>query len=51
MNEPKKPTPIQEEILIGHGHEPNDYCFLFETDLHTVFMRKDSGKKLRIEKE
>ena len=51
MNEPKKLTKQQEVIISNRGLNPEDWCFLDETSLHYVFMRKDSGQKLWIDKE
>lgn len=50
MNEPKKLTKRQENIVSRHGYNPDNYCFLDETELHYIFMRKDSGQKLWIKK-
>lgn len=50
MKQPKKLTKQQEVIISSHGYNPDDYCYLEETGLSYVFVRKDSGQKLWIEK-
>ena len=50
MNEPKKLTPKQENIISRHGYSPNDYCYLDERVQHYIFVKKDSGQKLWLEK-
>ena len=50
MNQPKKLTEKQEEFLSIHSLNPADWCYLYETELSYVFVRKDSGQKKWIDK-
>lgn len=50
MNEPKKLTPRQKNIISMHGHNPDDYCYIDERGQYYIFMKKNSGQKLWIEK-
>lgn len=45
MNQPKKLTKQQEEFISLHGLNPDDWCYLDETELNYIFARKDSRQK------
>lgn len=50
MNHPKKLTPAQEEFVSTHNLNPDDYCFLEETEFHFIVVNKASGQKKWLDK-
>lgn len=45
MKQPKKLTPVQEEFVSTYNLNPDDYCFLDETESHFIVVSKASGQK------
>lgn len=50
MKQPKKLTRVQKECVSAHNLNPDDYCFLEETEFYYIVMRKDSGQKKWLDK-
>lgn len=47
---PKKLTKRQEEFVLAHGLNPEEWCFLKDFGDFCIVVRKDSGQKRWLDK-